>query len=220
MDGVFALMGLFIKSSETPLTLKAKLARLADIVQLYENIKQDTDIVFVLSLDDPATATTIAEKFMIFRKKIPRAIFATSPFRLQYCTQMCRDDLMTKFCIHFPQTGRLEDHVNREYENIGQEVCAEFGLARNIQQTLHTRCHRIRFFARAFSSVESFSAALASLTTVPHFFWSSHFSGSMWIPVQRVTRNITIRSPYCVSDKTGISTFKSISNSIFHIFSG
>ncbi|XP_037034070.1 DNA polymerase epsilon subunit 2 [Bradysia coprophila] len=119
------LMGSFIKSSENPFTLKAKLAELADVIEPYMGIKQDTDIVFVPSLDDPATANILPRPplpnclWKDFQKKVPRAIFATNPCRLQYCTQqivVCRADLVTKFCrntIHFPKSGQLEDHFAR-----------------------------------------------------------------------------------------------------------
>lgn len=117
------LMGSFIKSSENPFTLKTKLAQLADVIEPYECIKQETDIVFVPSLDDPSTANILPRPplpnclWKDFQKKVPRAIFATNPCRLQYCTQqitVCRADLVTKFCrntIHFPKSGQLEDHV-------------------------------------------------------------------------------------------------------------
>lgn len=116
-------MGSFIRSSENPFTLKSKLAQLAEVIDPYESIKQETDIVFVPSLDDPAAANILPRPplpkclWKDFQKKIPRSIFATNPCRLQYCTQqivVCRADLVTKFCrntIYFPQTGQLEDHV-------------------------------------------------------------------------------------------------------------
>ncbi len=118
------LMGSFIKSSENPFTLKSKLAELAEVIEPYGCIKRDTDIVFVPSMDDPATANILPRPplpqylWRDFQKKFPRAIFATNPCRLQYCTQqivVCRADLVTKFCrntIHFPKAGQLEDHVN------------------------------------------------------------------------------------------------------------
>lgn len=116
-------MGPFIKASENPLLLKSKLLILSDMLANCENLKKETDIVFVPSLVDP-TAVNILPRPPLpdslcadFKKKIPRTILATNPCRLQYCSQqivVCRADLVTKLCrntVHFPESGQLEDHV-------------------------------------------------------------------------------------------------------------
>lgn len=118
------MMGPFIKASENPFLLRTKLAALAELLVPCENLRTETDLVLVPSLDDP-TAVNILPRPALpeslcadFKRKVPRCILATNPCRLQYCSQqivVCRADLVTKFCrntIHFPADGQLEDHVS------------------------------------------------------------------------------------------------------------
>lgn len=55
-------------------------------------------------------------------KKVPNAIMATNPCRIQYCTQeivVVREDLVTKMCrnnIHFPSEGEIPDHVSKKFK--------------------------------------------------------------------------------------------------------
>lgn len=51
-------MGPFIKASENPYQLKTKLLALSEILTNCDNLKKETDLVFVPALDDP-TAVNI-----------------------------------------------------------------------------------------------------------------------------------------------------------------
>ena len=118
------LMGPFIKISENPLSLKPKLAALADIIGNCDRLKEETDIVMVPALEDPTACNILPRpplpEFICgdIKKKVPRLRLATNPCRLQYCTQqivVCRSDLVTKLCrntISFPETGEFKDHVS------------------------------------------------------------------------------------------------------------
>lgn len=119
------LMGPFLKTISNPYALKSKLQALGEVIS--NNcmmLKKETDIILVPALEDP-TAPVIMPRPPLpetlcsdFKRLVPRTILATNPCRLQYCTQqivVCRADLVTKLCrntIHFPESGKLEDHVS------------------------------------------------------------------------------------------------------------
>lgn len=119
------MMGPFVKDSEDPFLLRAKLAALAELLEPCDRLRSETDLVLVPSLDDPTAANILPRPSLPaslcddFKEKIPRCILATNPCRLQYCTQqivVCRADLVTKLCrntIHFPENGKLEEHVSK-----------------------------------------------------------------------------------------------------------
>lgn len=121
------LMGPFLRNVTNPYQLKNKLQTLGEIIN--SNclvLKKETDIILVPALEDPASPIILPRPPLPehlcadFKKLVPRAVLATNPCRLQYCTQqivVCRADLVTKLCrntIHFPDSGRLEDHVSNE----------------------------------------------------------------------------------------------------------
>lgn len=130
------LMGPFLRNATNPYQLKSKLQALGEIIS--NNclmLKKETDIILVPALEDPAAPNILPRpplpEYLCadFKKLVPRTVLATNPCRLQYCTQqivVCRADLITKLCrntIHFPDSGRLEDHVSKDmlasfiYEN-------------------------------------------------------------------------------------------------------
>lgn len=122
------MMGPFVRvtaSNEQPATqLRTRLGQLAAALEPCAQLRKHTDLVLVPAMDD-ATAVNVLPRPPLpetlcaeFRRRVPRAILATNPCRLQYCTQqivVCRADLVTKFCrntIHFPEDGNLEEHVS------------------------------------------------------------------------------------------------------------
>lgn len=119
------MMGPFQKNKENASVLRTKFAQLAEIIDSTFTLKNETDIVLVPDIEDPASAnilprpplpTTIVQDLL---KKNKRVVLATNPCRLQYCTQqivVCRMDLLRKLCrntIKFPETGELADHVSK-----------------------------------------------------------------------------------------------------------
>lgn len=131
------LMGPFVRATSTATKsggepqqqshgLRSGLGQLAAVLEPCAELRKHTDLVLVPAMDD-ATAVNVLPRPPLpetlcaeFRRRVPRAILATNPCRLQYCTQqivVCRADLVTKFCrntIHFPEDGHLEEHVSGE----------------------------------------------------------------------------------------------------------
>jgi DNA polymerase epsilon subunit 2 len=122
------LMGPFLKNKSSTLTLRSKFAQLADIIDSTFTLKNETDIVLVPDIEDPASANILPRPpiptpfVQDLMRKNKRIILATNPCRLQYCTQqivVCRMDLLRKLCrntIKFPETGQLADHVSRSFQ--------------------------------------------------------------------------------------------------------
>lgn len=118
------LMGPFAKNSDSPYFLKKKFQLIGETLGTCENLKRNTDIILVPSIEDPAAPNILPRpplpEFLVsdLKKKYPRIILATNPVRLQYCTQqivVCRADLVTKLCrnaLQFPSNGPLADHVS------------------------------------------------------------------------------------------------------------
>lgn len=120
------MMGPFVRTAaQQPQALKTRLALLADALAGCEQLLRQTDVVLVPAMDDAPAVNVLPRPPLPqalcaeFCRRVPRAILATNPCRLQYCTQqivVCRADLVTKFCrntIHFPEEGQLEEHVSR-----------------------------------------------------------------------------------------------------------
>lgn len=119
------MMGPFTKNVTEIYNLKYCFSQLGDIIGACPQIKSETDIILVPSLDDPAAPSILPRPplpdhlLIDFRKKVPRCIPTTNPCRLQYCTQqilVTRIDLITKLCrnvLKFPETGELSNHVRR-----------------------------------------------------------------------------------------------------------
>lgn len=119
------LMGPFLRNARNPYQLKSKFQAFGEfIANNCPLIKKETDIVLVPALEDPAAPVILPraplpdQMCAELKRALPRIVLATNPCRLQYCTQqivICRADLVTKLCrntIHFPQDGKLEDHVS------------------------------------------------------------------------------------------------------------
>ncbi|XP_046401886.1 DNA polymerase epsilon subunit 2 isoform X1 [Ischnura elegans] len=121
----FVLMGNFLSTQHRSTyahTLKSCLKDLADIIVEYPPILQNSRFIFVPGPIDPASANILPRtplpRFVIkeFSEKIPSAIFASNPCRIQYCTKeiiVLRHDMVTKLCrntIHFPSSGEIPDH--------------------------------------------------------------------------------------------------------------
>ena len=118
------LMGPFQKNKENVSVLRSKFAQLADIIDSTFTLKNETDIVLVPDIEDPASANILPRPplpsniVQDLLRKNKRVILASNPCRLQYCTQqivVCRMDLLRKLCrntIKFPETGELADHVS------------------------------------------------------------------------------------------------------------
>lgn len=81
---------------------------------------------FDFLFDRPPLPKFVAEELL---KRVPNAVLATNPCRLQYCTQeivVIREDLVTKMCrnnIHFPSEGEIPDHVRQFHEIFHFFVC-------------------------------------------------------------------------------------------------
>ena len=64
----------------------------------------------------PPIPTCITENFC---QRIPTAVFASNPCRIQYCTQeivIFREDIVMKMCrncVKFPSDGDIPTHVSR-----------------------------------------------------------------------------------------------------------
>lgn len=123
------MMGPFLKNASNPYQLKTKLQIFGEMISNNcPALKKDTDIILVPALEDPAAPVILPRSPLPnklcadLKRLVPRIILATNPCRLQYCTQqivVCRADLVTKLCrntIHFPQTGKLEDHVSHKFK--------------------------------------------------------------------------------------------------------
>lgn len=87
--------------------LQEGLINLSQIIARFPNVEQESQFVFVPSMDDygmnkmlprPSLPSFITQEFC---KKVPKATFTTNPCRIQYFTQeivVYRDDLMRKMC--------------------------------------------------------------------------------------------------------------------------
>ncbi|KAJ8874034.1 hypothetical protein PR048_024874 [Dryococelus australis] len=121
----FVMMGNFLScqsgSGQSQL-LRKHLHALADLILQFPDLVQKSQFVLVPGpidpacpniLPRPALPSHIAEEFL---SRLPSAVLATNPCRLQYCTQeiiVVRQDLVTKLCrntIHFPSSGEIADH--------------------------------------------------------------------------------------------------------------
>lgn len=118
------MMGPFFRNTQDPFQWKNKFHAFGEfIANNCPAIKKETDVVLVPALEDPAAPVILPRAPLPeqictnLKRLVPRTVLATNPCRLQYCTQqivICRADLITKLCrntIHFPQEGKLEDHV-------------------------------------------------------------------------------------------------------------
>ncbi|XP_046995901.1 DNA polymerase epsilon subunit 2 isoform X1 [Schistocerca americana] len=121
----FVLMGNFLSSqhgSAHAYLLKEKFKILGDLIVQFPKLTANSKFIFIPGPVDPAFAsilprpplpTFVTEEL---KKKLPSAIFSTSPCRIQYCTQeivVIREDLVTKMCrntIYFPTSGDIPQH--------------------------------------------------------------------------------------------------------------
>ncbi|XP_034238799.1 DNA polymerase epsilon subunit 2 [Thrips palmi] len=105
--------------------LRLKFKRLGELLVQYPLLTEKCHFIFVPGPGDPAGPKILPRpplpKFVTeeLLKRVPNAIMATNPCRLQYCTQeivVIREDLVTKMCrnnIHFPSDGEIPDHFAR-----------------------------------------------------------------------------------------------------------
>lgn len=119
------LMGPFAKTSNSSHFLKQKFQQMGEILGTCENLKRNTDIVLVPSIEDVSAPNIFPipplHEYLVsdLKKKYPRIILATNPVRLQYCTQQIvvfRTDLVRKLCrnaLQFPSSGVLAEHVRK-----------------------------------------------------------------------------------------------------------
>nr|CAI5846843.1 unnamed protein product [Callosobruchus analis] len=87
-------------------TLKRQLKKLTDVILKFPEIANNSNFVFVPGLSDPCTAHMVPRlalpKYLTDQVKnvLPKAVFATNPCRIQYCTReitVFRADLLCKF---------------------------------------------------------------------------------------------------------------------------
>lgn len=120
------LMGTFAPTERQPHALQNHFTALGALADGCDQLKKQTELVLVPSLDDPTSAKIFPRPAIPaclasgLLKVWPRTKLATNPCRLQYCTQqivVCRLDLMAKFCrntLHFPpDTSEIDQHFAR-----------------------------------------------------------------------------------------------------------
>ncbi|KAJ8925893.1 hypothetical protein NQ315_009745 [Exocentrus adspersus] len=118
----FVFMGNFMSESQgckMTDTLRKLLKKLADLIYKFPNIVNASQFVFVPGMIDPCTPHLVPRlplpKCLTedFSKTIPKAIFATNPCRLQYCTKeivLFRADVVPKLLqgsLHKPARDEI-----------------------------------------------------------------------------------------------------------------
>lgn len=124
----FVLMGDFLSGqfgAAHCTELRSRFKSLGELIQQFPLLIEKSQFIFVPGPCDPAGPKILPRPaFPNFvteelTKRVPNAIMATNPCRLQYCTQeivVVREDLVTKMCrnnIHFPTEGEIPDHFAR-----------------------------------------------------------------------------------------------------------
>ncbi|KAG5866920.1 hypothetical protein JTB14_013530 [Gonioctena quinquepunctata] len=124
----FVFMGNFMSSShgnEMMQVLRKLFKKLAELILRYPSLASDSQFVFVPGLADPCTPHMLPRfalpEFVTgeMKRLYPKAIFATNPCRLQYCTReivLFRADLVPKFLqgtLHKPARDEIADCVKR-----------------------------------------------------------------------------------------------------------
>ncbi|XP_015117710.1 DNA polymerase epsilon subunit 2 [Diachasma alloeum] len=95
---------------------------LAELIESYEEIKNTSKFVFVPGPQDLGAAKILPRgplprKILEdFRRKVPAAVLAGNPCRIQYCTKeivVFREDMIAKMCrntLKYPEQGNFYDH--------------------------------------------------------------------------------------------------------------
>lgn len=124
----FVFMGNFLSApygSQQAKVLKENFRTLADIICDFPEIVESSRFVFIPGPTDPGF-TNIYPRPAIpnfitedLSKRIPGAVFATNPCRIQFCTReivLFREDMVTKMCrncIYFPESGSIPEHFGK-----------------------------------------------------------------------------------------------------------
>ncbi|XP_013387927.1 DNA polymerase epsilon subunit 2 [Lingula anatina] len=120
----FIFCGNFTSSTGTKniKTLQESFRSLADILKEFPSLVENSRFLFVPGPQDPGPANILPRPALPnvvteeFRRRVPSAIFASNPCRLQYCTQeivVFREDIVTKMCrncVKFPADGDIPTH--------------------------------------------------------------------------------------------------------------
>ncbi len=125
----FVLMGNFLSEpygSRQARVLSERLAVLGEMIAEYPELVQTSRFVFVPGPADPGFANILPRPKIPdcvvgddFRRRVPSAIFATNPCRIQFCTReivLFREDIVTKMCrncVYFPESGDIPSHFAR-----------------------------------------------------------------------------------------------------------
>ena len=127
----FVLMGNFLSatplggSSQHAKVLKDHFRQLADLIAEHPSLLEKSKFVFVPGNSDPGFPSICPKppipNFIVqdIQKKVPGALMATNPCRLQYCTQeivLFREDIVSKMCrncIYFPESGDIPSHFGK-----------------------------------------------------------------------------------------------------------
>ncbi|XP_041352782.1 DNA polymerase epsilon subunit 2-like [Gigantopelta aegis] len=102
--------------------LKESFHSLAEIINDFPSLKENSRFVFVPGPRDPGPATILPRPAIPnsvteeMQRKVPTAVFTSNPCRIQYCTQeivVFREDIVTKMCrncVKFPSDGDVPKH--------------------------------------------------------------------------------------------------------------
>lgn len=121
----FVLMGNFLSApygSQHAKVLKDHLKQLGEILSEHQELVENSKFILVPGPTDPGYTNIfprpglpefITEDFV---KRVPSAVCATNPCRVQFMTQeivLFREDIVTKMCrncIYFPESGDIPTH--------------------------------------------------------------------------------------------------------------
>ncbi|XP_015609962.1 DNA polymerase epsilon subunit 2 isoform X2 [Cephus cinctus] len=121
----FVLCGQFLSfppNTTSTQKMKEGFKRLANIVELFENIKKESKFIIVPAPYDLGAPKILPRaplpKCLVedFIKTVPGTILATNPCRIQYCTKeivVLREDMVSRLCrntLFFPTEGEVYEH--------------------------------------------------------------------------------------------------------------
>ncbi|XP_053376311.1 DNA polymerase epsilon subunit 2-like [Mercenaria mercenaria] len=105
--------------------LKECFEQLAELMCEFPDLIKSSKFLFIPGPQDPGPSTILPRPAIPnsvteeIRKKVPSAIFASNPCRIQYCTQeivVFREDIVTKMCrncVKFPEDGDVPTHFTK-----------------------------------------------------------------------------------------------------------
>ncbi|KAL4238277.1 DNA polymerase epsilon subunit 2 [Mactra antiquata] len=100
-------------------------SKLADLLCEFPDLIKSSKFLFVPGPLDPGPSTILPRPAIPksvtddIRSRVPSAIFASNPCRIQYCTQeivVFREDIVTKMCrncVKFPEDGDVPTHFTK-----------------------------------------------------------------------------------------------------------